>query len=127
MNYNHESENVGCVPMLFPIVSSWVWIATAILDVRFWLGGLLGTAVSVFIFFKTRKMRYDLSVFALVLGIACLIATITNLLVGCSLLWSILTPIGMISGIVVVYKLYCDLENSWCFMGAEDFCPLFCG
>ncbi len=107
MNYDREVENGGClVPMVFPVVSSWIWIAAAIFDFRFWLGGLLGTAIFLLISFKTRAMRYSLSVFTLVLGIACVIAAITNLLVGCSWLLSILVPIGMISGIAVVYKLY---------------------
>ena len=113
MNSNHESENDGClVFLLFPVVSSWVWIATAILDIRFWLGGLLGTAVFVLIFLKTRTMKYTWWMFTLVLTIICLIAMITNLLVGCSLLMSILIPIGMLSGIVVIYKLYYDIENN---------------
>lgn len=125
MNSNHESENDGClVFLLFPVVSSWVWIATAILDIRFWLGGLLGTAVFVLIFLKTRTMKYTWWMFTLVLTIICLIAMITNLLVGCSLLMSILIPIGMLSGIVVIYKLYYDIENNWICEGGK-FLPSF--
>ena len=112
MNFNHEQDNGGCMVVLaFPVAGFWIWLAMAFVDIRLLLGGLIGSVVSGFIFFKVRPMKDMLDRFHVTLIVGCVTAAIVNLLMGISVLRAILIPFIMLPGIVVTYKLYYNVKN----------------
>ena len=128
-NSNHEQDNVGgCMMVLaFPVACFWIWFAMFFVDIRLLLGGLVGSVVSGFVFFKVRSMKDMLDRFHVTLIIACVTAAIVNLLMGVSVLKAILIPLVMLPGVVVTYMLYYNVKNDkWWNMdkGVEFFYPL---
>lgn len=111
-NSNHEQDNGGCMVVLaFPVACFWIWFAMAFVDIRLLLGGLIGSIVSGFIFFKVRPMKDMLDRFHVTLIVACVTAAIVNLLMGVTVLKAILIPLIMLPGVVVTYKLYYNVKN----------------
>lgn len=111
-NSNHEQDNGGCmVVLVFPVACFWIWFAMAFVDIRLLLGGLVGSVVSGFVFFKIKPMKDMLDRFHVTLIIACVTAAIVNLLMGIPVLKAILIPLVMLPGIVVTYKLYYNVKN----------------
>ena len=111
-NSNYEQNNGGCMLVLtFPVVCFWIWFAMFFVDIRLLLGGLVGSVVSGFVFFKIKPMKDMLDRFHVTLIIACVTAAIVNLLMGISVLKAILIPLVMLPGVVVTYKLYYNVKN----------------
>ena len=111
-NSNYEQNNGGCMVVLtFPVVCFWIWFAMFFVDIRLLLGGLVGSVVSGFVFFKVRPMKDMLDRFHVTLIIACVTAAIVSLLMGISVLKAILIPLVMLPGVVVTYKLYYNVKN----------------
>ncbi len=111
-NSNYEQDNGGCmIALAFPVVCFWIWFAMFFVDIRLLLGGLVGSVVSGFVFFKIKPMKDMLYRFYVTLIIACVTAAIVNLLMGISVLKAILIPLVMLPGVVVTYKLYYNVKN----------------
>ena len=60
-NSNYEQDNGGCmIALAFPVVCFWIWFAMFFVDIRLLLGGLVGSVVSGFVFFKIKPIFLNL-------------------------------------------------------------------
>lgn len=108
----HEDYQNGCGGFLvFPLTSFWVMVVMAFIDIRVCLGALIGAICSGIIFYLVKKEKDMMDRFHISLISGCVLATVGSLILGITIIKSIVFPIVILPGVVLGYVLIYNVKN----------------
>ena len=108
----NEEYRTGCGGFLvFPLISFWVMVVMAFVDIRVCLGALIGAVCSGIIFYLVKPGRDMMDRFHISLISGCVLAVIGSLVLGITIIKSIVFPIVILPGVVLGYVLIHNMKN----------------
>lgn len=108
----NEDYKTGCGGFLFfPVISFWVMVVMAFVDIRVCFAALLGAVCSGIIFYWVKPGRDMMDRFHISLIAGCVLAVIGSLVLGITIIKSIVFPIVILPGVVLGYVLIHNMKN----------------
>lgn len=107
----HEDYKTGCGFLVFPLISFWVMVVMAFVDIRVCFGAVIGAICSGIIFYLIKPGKDMMDRFHISLVPGCVLAVIGSLVLRITIIKSIIFPIVILPGVVLGYVLIHNMKN----------------